>query len=73
MLSDIITGFMMQNPEFKAYAMHNFFHMKKFFLRKIGIKHIKATKVQQDVEFGVFQPEAVPVISNTNIVISKVA
>lgn len=57
MLSDVITGFMMQNPEFKAYAMHNLFHLKKFFLRKIGIRNVVASKIYQDVAFGNFQNE----------------
>ena len=52
MLSDLATGFMLQNPEFKAYAYHNYFHLKKFFLRKIGIKNIVATRVIEDVEFN---------------------
>ena len=51
MLSDVITGFMMQNPEFKAYAKHNIFHLKKFFLRKLGIKSLPASKVLTNTEF----------------------
>ena len=51
MLSDVLTGFMMQNPEFKGYAYHNLFHLKKFFLRKIGIRSAAASKVIQDVAF----------------------
>jgi anaerobic magnesium-protoporphyrin IX monomethyl ester cyclase len=52
-VSDIITGFMMRNPEFKAYAKHNLYHLKKFFLRKLGIKASPATKVLKDVAFHV--------------------
>ena len=51
MLSDIITGFMLQNPEFKAYALHNIFHIKKFFMRKMGSTNIQASKVFEDVSF----------------------
>ena len=51
MLSDVITGFMLRNPEFRAYAMHNLFHLKKFFLRKIGITNVTATKVRQNISF----------------------
>ena len=51
MLSDIITGFMLQNPEFKAYALHNIFHIKKFFMRKLGSTNIQASKVFEDVSF----------------------
>ena len=51
MMSDVITGFMLRNPEFRAYALHNLFHLKKFFLRKIGITNVKATPVIEDVKF----------------------
>jgi radical SAM superfamily enzyme YgiQ (UPF0313 family) len=51
MFGDIVTGFMMQNPEFTAYALHNIFHLKKFILRKAGIKTAVATKVLEDVKF----------------------
>ena len=72
MLSDVITGFMMRNPEFKAYARHNLFHLKKFFLRKIGIRNVKATKVLNDIEFGMFVKELSPT-RNTATAPSKVA
>jgi anaerobic magnesium-protoporphyrin IX monomethyl ester cyclase len=51
MLSDLITGFMLRNPEFKVYAWHNLFHLKKFFLRKIGITRVVATKALSDIKF----------------------
>jgi anaerobic magnesium-protoporphyrin IX monomethyl ester cyclase len=51
MLSDVLTGFMLQNPEFGTYAKHNLFHLKKFFLRKLGIRNITATKVNDDVKY----------------------
>lgn len=51
MLSDIATGFMLRNPEFSAYAMHNLFHIKKFFLRKLGVKNVVATPVREAVSF----------------------
>lgn len=53
MLSDVVTGFMLQNPEFGAYALHNIFHIKKFFLRKMGVKQVRATRVKEDVSFDV--------------------
>lgn len=59
MLSDVITGFMLRNPEFKAYALHNLFHLKKFFLRKIGVTKVVATKVRTDARF-----ENIPVIND---------
>ena len=58
MLSDIITGFMLRNPEFRAYALHNLFHLKKFFFRKAGIKTGPATKVLEDVKFDNIFTEA---------------
>lgn len=60
MLSDLATGFMMRNPEFKAYAMHNLFHLKKFFSRKMGIENVVATKVKEDVSF-----ETIPIATAT--------
>jgi len=51
MFSDLITGFMMRNPEFRAYALHNLFHLKKFFLRKLGIKSSAATSIRESVSF----------------------
>ncbi|MBS1618315.1 MAG: B12-binding domain-containing radical SAM protein [Bacteroidetes bacterium] len=51
MLSDVITGFMLRNPEFRAYALHNIFHLKKFLLRKLGYRNVKATKARADVSF----------------------
>ncbi len=72
MLSDVITGFMMRNPEFGAYAKHNLFHLWKFFLRKIGIRNMVATKVVNNVEFGTFQPEMAAVEAEV-VVQSKVA
>jgi uncharacterized Fe-S cluster-containing radical SAM superfamily protein len=59
MLSDVITGFMLRNPEFRAYALHNLFHLKKFFLRKIGVNKLIATKVRTDARF-----ENMPVIND---------
>jgi radical SAM superfamily enzyme YgiQ (UPF0313 family) len=44
-MADVITGFKQRNPEFSAYALHNFYHLYKFFLQKIGIKANPATKV----------------------------
>lgn len=51
MLSDIITGFMLQNPEFKAYAKHNLFHLYKFFMLKLGLGNRIASRVLEDVKF----------------------
>ena len=50
-LADILTGFMLRNPEFNAYAKHNLFHLKKFFLRKMGFKEVVATKIRENVRF----------------------
>ena len=64
MLSDVITGFMLRNPEFKTYARHNLYHLKKFFLRKVGIKANPATKIlKNDIEFHVSQAESISVES----------
>jgi radical SAM superfamily enzyme YgiQ (UPF0313 family) len=57
-ISDIITGFIMKNPEFKAYAKHNIYHLKKFFLRKMGFNASPATKVLKDIKFHVPASEA---------------
>jgi anaerobic magnesium-protoporphyrin IX monomethyl ester cyclase len=53
MISDVATGFMMRNPEFRAYALHNLFHLKKFFFRKLGLKSNAASKVKEAVDFHV--------------------
>jgi len=45
-IADIITGFKQQNPEFSAYALHNIYHLKRFFLLKLGLKASKASKVK---------------------------
>jgi anaerobic magnesium-protoporphyrin IX monomethyl ester cyclase len=58
MISDVITGFTLRNPEFRAYALHNLFHLKKFFLRKMGFKNISASKVYEDVRFDTAPAEA---------------
>jgi radical SAM superfamily enzyme YgiQ (UPF0313 family) len=51
MIADIITGFKQKNPEFSAYALHNLYHLKKFFASKIKIKVRPATKVFEDIPF----------------------
>jgi len=61
MLSDVITGFMLQNPEFKAYALHNLYHIRKFVFSKLGIKASAATRVIEDVKF-----EQPPVAANVH-------
>jgi anaerobic magnesium-protoporphyrin IX monomethyl ester cyclase len=61
LISDVITGFTLRNPEFMAYALHNLFHIKNFFLRKIGAKTAVATKVKEDVKFG-DTPELIEII-----------
>lgn len=47
MVSDVVTGFVHGNPEFSAYVYHNLFHIYKFFMQKLGIRNIKATKVKE--------------------------
>jgi radical SAM superfamily enzyme YgiQ (UPF0313 family) len=51
MLADLITGFKQQNPEFSAYAMHNLYHLYKFFMKKVGIKVGPATRVVNNISF----------------------
>ncbi|MES2622254.1 MAG: radical SAM protein [Bacteroidota bacterium] len=51
MLADIVSGFRQRNPEFRAYALHNAYHLYKFFLNKFGIKVSNATKVIKDIPF----------------------
>lgn len=58
MISDAITGLMLRNPDFTGYAKHNAFQLKKFFLRKLGITNVKASKVYEDVSFT-FTPSVV--------------
>jgi anaerobic magnesium-protoporphyrin IX monomethyl ester cyclase len=53
MMADIITGFRQRNPEFRAYALHNLYHLYKFFFAKIGIKVGNATKIMEDIPFVV--------------------
>jgi hypothetical protein len=50
-LADILTGFMLRNPEFNAYAKHNLFHLWKFFMRKLGFRKRIASTVLENVEF----------------------
>ncbi|MCS6933597.1 MAG: B12-binding domain-containing radical SAM protein [Chitinophagales bacterium] len=52
MMADIITGFKQRNPEFIAYALHNLYHLKRFFLKKIGLKAAPASRVIEDVSFA---------------------
>jgi radical SAM superfamily enzyme YgiQ (UPF0313 family) len=58
MISDAITGLMLRNPDFTGYAKHNIFQLKKFFLRKMGIKNVVGTRIMEDVEFNEVQPTA---------------
>jgi anaerobic magnesium-protoporphyrin IX monomethyl ester cyclase len=51
MISDVLTGFRQSNPEFRAYAMHNLYHLNKFFMAKLGLKAANATKVIEDIPF----------------------
>ena len=51
MISDVITGFGQNNPEFSAYALHNLYHIRKFLMAKIGLKASNATKVVEDIPF----------------------
>lgn len=55
MLADIITGFGQKNPEFRAYALHNLYHLKKFFAAKLGIKIANATKIMEQVSFSEYE------------------
>lgn len=55
MLADIITGFGQKNPEFRAYALHNLYHLKKFFAAKLGIKVANATKIMEHVSFSDYE------------------
>jgi len=50
-LADIITGFKQQNPEFRAYALHNLYHLCRFFAAKLGIKINHATRVMENVPY----------------------
>ncbi len=50
-LADVVTGFKQRNPEFSAYALHNMYHLNKFFMAKVGIKVPNATKVIEDIPF----------------------
>ena len=54
-LSDIVTGFAYGNPEFRAYAKHNLFHLFGFFTFRI--KRLKATKIKDKQA----QPELIAV------------
>ncbi len=51
MLADILAGFKQHNPEFSAYANHNLYHLKKFFLSQLKMKTPKATVVVEDIPF----------------------
>jgi anaerobic magnesium-protoporphyrin IX monomethyl ester cyclase len=51
-IGDVAAGFMLRNPEFAAYALHNLFHIVKFLLRRLGIKNIMATNIKEDVKFS---------------------
>ncbi len=61
MMADLITGFKQRNPEFSAYAMHNLYHLRRFFMAKIGLKAANASKVMEEVPFELpaeFAPKA---------------
>jgi len=45
-LSDILSGIRQRNPEFYAYARHNVYHLKRFFLRKYGWKVSPASVIR---------------------------
>ncbi|GIV34504.1 MAG: hypothetical protein KatS3mg031_2039 [Chitinophagales bacterium] len=49
MASDIVTGFAHGNPEFRAYTLHNLYHLKRFFLSRLGLKAGKATSLREDI------------------------
>ncbi|MCS6818354.1 MAG: hypothetical protein NZ522_00280, partial [Chitinophagales bacterium] len=51
MLADIITGFKNRNPEFTAYALHNLYHIYRFFARKFGFTVQPATRIVEDISF----------------------
>jgi hypothetical protein len=51
-LSDLITGFRQNNPEFSAYALHNIYHLKKFIASKVGVKVNPATPVRENLRFN---------------------
>lgn len=53
MMADVVTGFRQRNPEFRAYAWHNLYHLGKFFIKKIGLKAPPATKIIEDIPFDV--------------------
>jgi radical SAM superfamily enzyme YgiQ (UPF0313 family) len=55
MVADVVTGFQQKNPEFRAYALHNLYHIWKFFAQKFGVKVAKATKVLEDIPFNLPQ------------------
>lgn len=52
-IADIIAGFGQKNPEFRAYALHNLYHLYKFFATKLGLKTPNATKVIEPISFHV--------------------
>ena len=60
MIADVVTGFKQSNPEFHAYAMHNLYHLYKFFAAKVGIKVAPATKVLDPVSFEDFKMSTPP-------------
>lgn len=74
MFADVVTGFRQRNPEFSAYALHNLYHLKKFFLSKIGIKTRNATKVIEPVPFESYTPpQAEPLTETTEPQKAKIA
>jgi len=52
MFSDLATGLLMRNPEFTSYARHNLFHLKKFMLRKLGIRKVTGSRVIENIPFN---------------------
>ncbi len=53
MLSDIVTGFAHGNPEFRAYTLHNLFHLGRFFAGKMKLGQAKATRPKEAVTYQI--------------------
>lgn len=47
---DLINGFRSKNLEYNAYANHYLFHLKKFFLKKLGFSKRKLTKAEPPIK-----------------------
>ncbi len=51
LFSDLLNGFITRNPEFETYAQHNLYQLRRWFVRKISGRILKANAIEHDISF----------------------